>query len=120
MSNDIKKKENEAKVTRLAVFFPTHLDPNSEHKITVKALTQDGEVDKNRNDTVEVTLNEASATRLKEGGKKLTVKLVNGEEGIYLITGSGVETIIINIKWIEGESPLQSTTISLLTGGSFI
>ena len=120
MGDIAKKNKMKAKATKLRIFTPPTVRLNTEKAIKLRALTDDNKVDKSRNDTLEVTLNEEAVTKFKDGSKKVQVKLVNGEAEVVIMTPTmrekQLESIIFNVNWIEGPSRLNRIVASCLIG----
>lgn len=120
MSDVAKKNKMKAKATKLRIFTPPTVRLNTEKAIKLRALTDGNKVDKSRNDTLEVTLNEEAVTKFKDGSKKVQVKLVNGEAEVVIMTPTmrekQLESIIFNVNWIDGPSRLNRIVTSCFIG----
>lgn len=104
------------KATKLLIVSPSgfiDLDENTE--LTIKAIDNYGNVDKNRNDLVELTLR--SVTR-NESMAKLSSTSVKLDKGIGLayIRGRIAEVVDVKVSWKEGTLPLESSTVRLYIG----
>lgn len=104
------------KATKLLIVSPSgfiDLDENTE--LTIKAIDNSGNIDKNRNDLVELTLR--SVTR-NESMAKLSSTSVKLDKGIGLayIRGRIAEVVDVKVSWKEGTLPLESSTVRLYIG----
>ena len=113
-SESLSEKRQEA--TRLVIFLPPKKGI-SEATITVKAITDDGNIDTTRDDVIELSLNQESGTRFTDSSKTLRLTLVNGEVKANVLTKNFNEVVVINANWISGRTPLQSMKVMSPFGG---
>ena len=109
-------KRKKIKATKLRIFYPQKIVLNKDTKLTIKALTDDNIVDKSRNDTIEVSLDETAMTKLKDGGHKKRLKLIKGEVDIYVVTAKTIGAFGVKVEWIDGPSPLIRALTTLFAG----
>jgi len=114
---DNPKEEKEPEATKLAIFLSL-MPKNRQKNISIKALTDKGEVDASRDDEVEVAINPESGLRFADSSKKLRLKLVKGEVDVTVKSGHMPEVAIITANWISGKSPLQRIQVSHLVGSN--
>ena|GEM_PF-4066330 len=89
------------------------LDENTE--LTIKAIDNSGNIDKSRNDLVELTLRSVSRNESMAKLSSASVKLDRGV-GLAYIRGRIAEVVDVKVSWKEGTSPLESSTVRLYIG----
>jgi hypothetical protein len=114
---DEPKEEEESEATKLAIFL-TLIGKNRKKDISIKAITDKGEVDASRDDEIEVSINPESGLRFVDSSKKLRLKLIKGTVDATIKSGHMPEVAIITANWISGKSPLQRVQVSHLVGSN--
>jgi len=114
---DEPKEEEEPKATKLAIFL-TLIGKNRQKNISIKAITDKGEVDASRDDEIEISINPESGLRFVDSSKKLRLKLIKGTVDATVKSGQMPEVAILTANWISGKSPLQRVQVSHLVGSN--
>jgi len=99
----------EAVKLMLSVPSPNAITIDRPEVVRVYATNAEGQIDRARNDTVELTL-DPPGSGVKLSATRAT--LVNGE-AIFTITSSKSELVTLTATWIEGRTPLKSAVVSL-------
>jgi hypothetical protein len=114
---DKPEEEKEPEATKLAIFL-TLIGKNTQKTISIKAITDKGEVDASRDDEIEVSINPESGLRFTDSSKKLRLKLIKGAVDATVKSGIMPEVAIITANWISGKSPLQRVQVSHLVASN--
>jgi hypothetical protein len=114
---DKPEEEKKPEATKLAIFL-TLIGKNSQKTISIKAITDKGEVDASRDDEIEVSINPESGLRFADSSKKLRLKLIKGSVDAIVKSGIMPEVVIFTANWISGKSPLQRVQVSHLVGSN--
>jgi hypothetical protein len=114
---DKPEEEKKPEATKLAIFL-TLIGKNSQKTISIKAITDKGEVDASRDDEIEVSINPESGLRFADSSKKLRLKLIKGSVDATVKSGIMPEVVIFTANWISGKSPLQRVQVSHLVGSN--
>ena len=79
--------------------------------ITLWGIDENGDVDKTRNDVIEVTLAPSEILELKQS----EINLVQGEATleVYVISG-GMDNVLLTAVWVSGESYLEPASILIV------
>jgi type II secretory pathway component PulM len=94
--------------TKLVIEAPLEAKVGSTIAVTVKAVDEDGRVDKTRNDIVEISITPEGLTDLS----KIKVRLEGGEATVsFTVKASG--KAVIQAKWIQGYSFLKTGSTSI-------
>jgi hypothetical protein len=114
---DKPEEEKKPEATKLAIFL-TLIGKNSQKTISIKAITDKGEIDASRDDEIEVSINPESGLRFADSSKKLRLKLIKGSVDAIVKSGIMPEVVIFTANWISGKSPLQRVQVSHLVGSN--
>ena len=94
--------------TKLVIEAPLEAKVGSTISVTVKAVDEDGRIDKTRNDIVEVSITPEGLTDLS----KIKIRLEDGEATVsFTVKASG--KAVIQAKWIQGYSFLKTGSINI-------
>jgi hypothetical protein len=114
-SVESKEEEKEPQATKLVIFLP-HIGKSEQKTIKVAAITDEGKIDTSRDDVVEFSINHECRLRLKDSSKNITLKLVNGEATVDVVSDRLPEVAIMKAKSVSGKSPLQPVQLTYLIG----
>ncbi|MEM3003989.1 MAG: hypothetical protein QXO25_05280 [Candidatus Bathyarchaeia archaeon] len=110
------KSESEVKkptATRLVIFLPG-IEKLTEKTITVAAVTDEGKIDTERDDVVELSINHECRLRFSDGSKVKQLTLTKGEARVNVISDQLPEVPIIKARWVSGRTPLQGVQLTYL------
>lgn len=80
-------------------------------EIRIWVADENGDVDKTRNDVIEVTLAPSKVLELRQS----RVNLVNGEATLEVqVISEGRDEVILTAEWVSGESYLEPTSILIV------
>jgi hypothetical protein len=77
--------------------------------ITIYATNTKGQIDKSRNDIIELIIDPPSSATILNSTK---ANLRNGEAKFIIVINQS-EIVILTANWIAGRTPLESTMVSL-------
>jgi len=107
------EESNKPMAKRLVLLLPT-IGKFAEKTITVAAVTDEGKIDPQRDDVVELSINPECRLRFDDKSKVKQLTLVNGEAKVNVVSENLPEVPIIKARWISGKSPLQGVQLTYL------
>lgn len=105
--------EKKPTATRLVIMLPG-IEKSTEKPIAVAAVTDEGKIDPERDDVVELSINTECRFRFSDGSKVKQLTLMNGEAKVNVMSGELPEVPIIKARWISGKTPLQGVQLTYL------
>jgi len=109
--------KSETGATKLIVRVPSYVHHNMKETITIMAVDSNGQVDRTRNDEIELTV--TPLYRLDDSKVKLEsnlVKLVNGEVTVDM-TSEQSEFVKITASCKDKNAGLEPYSVLMATGG---
>ncbi len=104
--------------TRLIIVYErAHVGVGESKEITIRAVDNDGVIDTNRDDLVEVRATSINYKNCLARLDASTIKLQNGTATVTLM-GTAMEALRLTVIWKEGRSELRSGE-TLIQVGSF-
>ena len=106
-----KEQSRTLKMTVGARFKGIHAVATNVVEINIWVVDEDGDVDKTRNDVIEVTLAPSKILELKERA----INLVQGEASLEVhVISEGRDEVLLTAVWVSGESYLEPASILII------